>query len=215
MPYTHCWLRTDVTSGLDSPTFSFSGEESMKSALVLIGCVSLLIVAALPASASSGPPALSCYPGAGPCQETDHFGQDAFLASPLPGCSILTGWALISTEGNGVQHMTVNSAQDFWFSYKMEGASTIVQGTVVLDANGNPVSFAPDASKPTFTGHFQQSFGVQSNNKNNSSSSIADFHGTSSTGASIALHFTMHGNTTGSAPTIPNPNSMHFDVSCS
>jgi hypothetical protein len=187
----------------------------MKSALVLIACVSLFIVAALPAGATSGPPPLSCYPSVGPCQETDHFSQDASLASPLPGCMILTEWALISIEGNGLQHMTVNSAQDFWFAFKMEGAATIVQGDVVLDANGNLVSFTPDASKPTFTGHWQQSFDVQSNNKNNSSSGIVDFHGTSSNGASITLHFTMHDNTTGSAPTIPNMNSLHFDARCS
>jgi hypothetical protein len=187
----------------------------MKSAFVLIACVSLFIVAALPAGAASGPPALTCYPGVGPCQETDHFGQDAFLASPIPGCSTLTGWALVSIEGNGVQHMTVNSAQDFWFAFKEEGATTIVQGNVVLDANGNPVSFTPDASRPTFTGHFQQSFGEQRNNNNYSSSSTIDLQATSTSGASITLHVNMHANTTGSAPTIPNLNSLHSDIRCS
>ena len=187
----------------------------MKSAFVLIGCLSLLIVAALPAGAASGPgPALSCHPGVGPCQETDHFGQSESFGNPLPGCATLAGWALISTTGNGVQHMNVNAAQDFWFTFTMEGATTIIQGNVVLDANGNPVSFTPDASKPTFTGQLQQWFGAQGNNQNYSSSNTANFHGTSSTGGSFSLHFTTHVNTTGSAPAVPNMNSLHFDVSC-
>ena len=187
----------------------------MKPALVLFACISLLIVAALPASAASGPPALSCYPGVGPCQETDHFGHDAFLGSPLPGCSALSGWALFDITGNGVQHMNVNAKQDFWFTFTEEGAAAIVQGSVVLDSNGNPISFTPDYTKPTFSGHFPQWFGEQANNLNYSRSGTANFLGTSSAGGSISLHLNTHLNTTGSAPTVPNMSSAHFDVSCS
>ena len=187
----------------------------MKPGFVLFACISLLIVAALPASAASGPPALSCYPGVGPCQETDHFGQDAFLGAPLPGCSTLSGWALIDTTGSGVQHMNVNSAQDFWFTFTMVGATVIVQGSVVLDSNGNPISFTSDYTKPTFSGHFQQWFGEQSNRMNISMSGTANFQGTSSAGGSVRLHFNTHLNSTGSAPTVPNISSAHFDVSCS
>jgi len=79
----------------------------MKSLLVLCACVALFAVSALPTAAASGtgpPPNLTCYPSVGPCQETDHFGQLTFLGSPLPGCTSL-GWALISTNGNGVPTM--------------------------------------------------------------------------------------------------------------
>ncbi|GEM_PF-1888551 len=190
----------------------------MKSLFVLIACVALFAFAALPAGAASGtgfPPPPSCYPGVGPCQETDNFGQYAFLGSPLPGCSSLSGWASIYTQGNGVQHINVNAAQDFWFTFTMVGATTIVQGTVVLDAHGIPISFTPDYSKPTFSGHLQQWFGEQVNNQNRSLSSTANFRGVSSTGASVTLHFNIHLNSTGAAPTVPNMNSMHFDISCS
>lgn len=187
----------------------------MKPALVLFACISLLIVEALPASAASVPPALSCYPGVGPCQETDHFGQDSFLGAPLPGCDVLSGWALIATTGNGVQHMNVNAKQDFWFTFTLEGATAIVQGSVVLDSHGNPISFTPDYTKPTFSGHFQQWFGEQANNMNYSMSSTANFLGTSSAGASVSLHFNTHVNTTGSASSVPNMSSAHFDISCS
>jgi hypothetical protein len=185
----------------------------MKSVLVLLVFVSLFIVAALPAGAATGSAGPSCHPGAGPCQETIHFGELAFLGSPLPGCSTLTEWALIDTVGNGVQHINVNAAQDFWLTSTMEGATTIVQGTVALDQNGNLI-FTQDTSQPTFSGHLQQWFGESINKNNISVSGTANFQGTSSTGASASLHFNIHLNTTGSQPILPNQSSMHFDVLC-
>lgn len=184
----------------------------MKSVLVLAGWVALFVLSALPAGAASGvgfPPPPTCHPGVGPCQQTDNFGQYQFIGSPLPGCTSLSGYALIYTKGNGVQHINVNAAQDFWFTFTMVGATTVVQGTV--DKNGN---FAPDLSKPTFSGHLQQWFGEQYNNINRSISSTANFQGISSTGVSVSLHFNIHLNSTGSTPTIPNMNSAHFDVTC-
>ena len=188
----------------------------MKSLLVLCACVALFAVSALPTAAASGtgpPPNPTCYPGVGPCQETDHFGQLTFLGSPLPGCTSLAGWALISTNGNGVQHINVNASQDFWFTSTMVGPTIIVQGTVTFDANGNP-TFTPDPSLPTISGVLQQWFGEQINRNNVAFSSTGNFHGTTSTGVSVSLHFNQHGNTTGSSPVL-NLSSMHFDVSCS
>ncbi len=190
----------------------------MKSLLVLIACVALFVFAAVPAGAASGtgyPPPPTCHPGAGPCEETDHFGQYAFIGSPLPGCTMVPGYVLIYTTGNGVQHINVNAAQDFWFTFTMVGPSTIVQGTALLDAHGNPISFTPDYSLATFSGQLQQWFGEQVNNNNRSLSTTANFQGVSSTGVSVSLHFNIHLNSTAAAPTVPNMNSMHFDVSCS
>jgi hypothetical protein len=187
----------------------------MKSLFVLIGCVSLLVVAAVPAGAASGPPPLSCYPGVGPCQETDHFGELTFLGRPLPGCAALSEWALVTTVGNGVQHATTNAAQDFWLTSTIEGAATIVEGTVVLDSNGRPISFTPDPTQPTYSGHLQDWFGESINNKNMSISGTANFQGTSSTGGALTLHINSHMNTTGSQPLLPNASSLHFDITCS
>lgn len=184
----------------------------MKSLLVLMACVALFVLSALPAGAASGtgyPPQPSCHPGIGPCQETDHFGLFAFVGSPLPGCGTLAEDALISTTGNGVQHINVNASQDFWFTSTMVGATTIVQGT------GTVGNFTADPKKPTFSGQLQQWFGEQVNRQNVAVSSTGNFQGTSSTGASVSLHFNTHLNTMGAAPPIPNMNSMHFDVSCS
>lgn len=180
----------------------------MKSMLVVAVCAALFVFSALPAGAASGPPpAPTCQPGAGPCQETDHFGQFVFVGSPLPGCNTLTGFALISTTGNGVQHINVNASQDFWFTTTVVGATTIVQGTV------GPGGFTPDYSLPTFSGHLQQWFGEQVNNRNGAVSATGNFQGTSSTGASVSLHFNDHINFTGTG--VLNLSSMHFDVTCS
>ena len=188
----------------------------MKSLLVIVASVVVLVLGSVPAEAASGPPPVpTCHPGVGPCQETDHFGELAFLGSPLPGCTTLSGWALLDTVGNGVQHINVNAAQDFWTTSTMEGATTIIQGSVVLDSNGNPISFTPDLTKPTFSGQLVQWFGESINRSNASISGTANFQGTSSTGVSVSLHFNLHLNSTGQTPFAPNPSSMHFDVSCS
>jgi hypothetical protein len=155
--------------------------------------------------------------GFGPCQETDHFGDLVFVGSPLPGCTSVTGAALIETKGNGIQHINVNAAQDFWFTSTMVGPTTIVQGTAQFDQMGNyvPGTFVPDYTLPTLSGQLQQWFGQQANKNNFSASSTGNFHGTTSTGASATLHFNMHFNSTGSHPMVPNMSSFHFDVSCS
>jgi hypothetical protein len=127
----------------------------------------------------------------------------------------LTGWALVDVIGNGVQHATVNAAQDFWLTTTIEGGATIVPGTVILDNHGNPISFTPDLTQPTFSGHLQDWFGVSINSQNMSISSTANFLGTSSAGAAASLHINAHLNTTGSQPLLPNSNSLHFDISCS
>ncbi len=187
----------------------------MKPVLAVVAWAALFFVTAIPAGAASGPPQLSCFPGVGPCQETDQFGEIAFLGAPLPGCSTLTNWALIDTVGNGVQHMNVNASQDFWFTTTMVGATTIVQGSVVLDSNGNPISFTPDYSLPTFSGRLQQWFGEALNRQSATVSGTGNFQGTSSTGASVSLHFNNHINFTAAQRIVPNLSSLHFDVSCS
>jgi hypothetical protein len=190
----------------------------MRRLFVLAICTALFGALAIPVSANSGtgpPPIPSCYPGVGPCQETDHFGQLTFLASPLPGCGgVFDEWALIDQRGNGVQHINVNGAQDAWFTSTMEGPATLVVGTLTFDSNGNP-SFTPDTTKPTFAGRLQQWFGGQLNKNNASMSLTVNLQMTGSDGSSLTLHLNAHVNTTGSAPFTPNPNSMHFKVNCS
>jgi hypothetical protein len=197
--------------------------------LVLSLCFALFGALALPVSAASGtgpPPIPTCGPptgSPGPCQETDHYGQLQFYGSPLPGCTgIFTEWVFVQQTGNGVQHVNVNAAQDFWFTSTMVGPATLVVGTVLLDSNGKPIFdsngnpiFTPDPTKPVFVGQLQQWFGASFNNKNFSNSGTLNLQATAVDGSmTIAAHFNFHINTTGMQPAIPNLNSAHFDLTC-
>jgi len=188
----------------------------MRRLFVLTICIALFGALALPVSADSGtgfPPIPTCGPGAGPCQETDHFGQLVFFGSPL-GCGALNEWAFVQQTGNGVQHVNVNSAQDFWFTTTMVGPATFVLGTVVFDSSGNLI-FTPDPKMPTYAGQLQQWFGASFNNKNFSNSGTINIQAMGSDGSTLNLHANFHINTTGMQPFIPNMNSAHFDVTCS
>jgi hypothetical protein len=201
----------------------------MRRLLVVSLCFALFGALALPVSAASGtgpPPIPTCGPptgSPGPCQETDHYGQLQFYGSPLPGCTgIFTEWVFVQQTGNGVQHVNVNAAQDFWFTSTMVGPATLVVGTVLLDSNGKPIFdsngnpiFTADPTKPVFVGQLQQWFGASFNNKNFSNSGTLNLQATAVDGSmTIAAHFNFHINTTGMQPAIPNLNSAHFDVTC-
>jgi hypothetical protein len=203
----------------------------MRKLFAFVATVAMLFVFAVPVHADSSPPGtlppqLTCHPpnfafpgqpGTGPCTETDHFSEAPFLASPLPQCPGTNEWAFIDATGNGVQHMTVNAAQDFWFTTTLAGPATIFPIVIVtVDQFGNPVVWHVDTSRPPIaTGQLQQWFGFQGNNMNRVFSFTTNFQGTLSTGQSVTLHFNAHMNSTGANPVMPNLNSMHFDVTCS
>jgi hypothetical protein len=188
----------------------------MRRLLVVSLCFALFGALALPVNAASGtgpPPIPTCGPGLGPCQETDHFGELVFYGSPL-GCGALNEWAFVQQTGNGVQHVNVNGAQDFWFTSTMVGPARFILGTVVFDSSGNLI-FTADPKMPTYVGTLQQWFGASFNNKNFSNSGTINIQATGSDGSSFNLHANIHVNTTGMAPVVPNMNSIHFDVRCS
>jgi hypothetical protein len=188
----------------------------MRRLFVLTTCLALLVGLALPASAASGtgpPPIPTCQPGLGPCQETDHFGELVFYGSPLGCPGPFNEWAFVQQTGNGIQHINVNAAQDFWFTTTMEGPAALVLGTVVFDSSGNLI-FTRDWTKPTYAGQLQQWFGASFNNKNYTNSGTINLQATGSDGSSLYLHADFHINTTGVQPVIPNLNSAHFDVRC-
>jgi hypothetical protein len=163
----------------------------MKRLLLLPAILALVLVVALPASAGSGSgsaPPPWCHPAmgpgtfsTGPCTETDHFSDVAFPASPFPGCGPQT-WSFIVATGNGVQHVTVNKADDSWFTSTFEGNAKI---------------FALDIT--TFTigplqasGHLTTWFGGEFNNQNYVLHDTGMFQGTTVTGQSLFLHFVDH-----------------------
>ena len=164
--------------------------------LALVTAIFVSAVVAAPVSASVAPQP-TCMPGAGPCTETDHYTEGAFPGMPVPACNLPTVW--IEVAGHGVQHFTVNKAQDFWATSTLEGTATIFLATVVgFDSHGNPIV---EIGAPFGTGHLMSWFGISLNNQNYVVHDTASVVGTTTAGVPFALHFEDH------ASSIP-PNSF-------
>lgn len=172
---------------------------------------------ALPVSAASGtgpPPTPTCT--VGPCQETDHFGELPILASPLNCPGYFSGWAFIDVVGNGIQHVNINKAQDFWFTTTFTGAATITPILVLVTPNptGPPTItvLGPDPSRPVLTGHLQIWFGFEGNRSNFSQSDTGNLQATAPDGTTYSVHFNDHINSVPANPFVPHTVVMH--VSC-
>jgi hypothetical protein len=199
----------------------------MKRLLTVAVSLGLFVFLALPVSAGSVPPGtpppqLTCYPGIGvACNETDHFSEMVGFGNPLP-CPRFQEWVVIDATGNGVQHITVNAAQDFWETFTLAGPGSIQLIKVLtfkfIPNPPNPPMMVPDTYTNDglpFTGQLQQWFGASGNRNNFVFSFTTNFQGTTSTGQPVSVHINGHQNTTGAFSGIPNLNSAHFDATCS
>jgi hypothetical protein len=179
----------------------------------------LFSLTAIPAAAgSTGPPPIpTCFPGAGPCQETDHFSQLQFLGGPLNCPGYFSGWSAVQATGEGIQHINVNGAQDFWETSTFTGAVVISPILVQVTPNPPPAPptitvLGPDPNRPVLTGHLQSWFGFEGNRNNFSTSDTANFQGTSPDGTPYSFHFNNHLNSTGNNPFVPH--TIVMDISC-
>ena len=112
----------------------------------------------------------------GPCTQTAHFTSDDEFGSPLPpgaGCPSFAAddWVHIVGTGNGVEHVTVNKAQDAWFTSTFTGAVTLTAyppSSLSFDDQGNVTGIVgpADPNVPVFSGHLTEWFGGSFNNKN-------------------------------------------------
>jgi hypothetical protein len=202
----------------------------MRKLLPVFAGLGLLIALALPASADSGsgpPPMPTCHPAitlpngvvipsTGPCTETDHYSDFSFLASPLPcpGGSNLNGWAIASFSGNGVQHVTVNSKDDFWITQTFTGRGSFAP-ILPPDFTAMPPKFTPDPTRATLVGQLTIWFGVESNANNFVVHDTAHFIGDTLAPFAVQtvdLHFADHLSTTAANPLVPHTVVMH--ISC-
>jgi len=179
--------------------------------IVLLAAVFASLIVATPVSANvaSGP---ACYPGVGRCNGTDHFTQAAFPGMAIPACSLPPVW--IEVNGNGVQHITVNAAQDFWLTSTLEGTATIT--LLPFDSQGHPI-FGPGA--PYATGHLTMWFGISANNQNYVVHDTGNVTATTTTGVPISLHFVDHASSippisTPNFPTLSNAHTLFMKIAC-
>jgi hypothetical protein len=140
----------------------------------------LLIALAVPAEAQSGP---SCQPPA-PGQTTNCTFLESDVALPsmtvtpiqCPDGSVVPGGTLEVTIENGMFHITVDAAGDFWITTTIEGTFTFIA--------------APSGT--VFNGHFMNWFGVEANNLNFVNLGNLTFVGTTSAGSTLSLHLVFH-----------------------
>ena len=99
--------------------------------------------------------------------ETIHINGVPIDVGPA-GC--VPGDLVIS--GNGVEHMTVNNAGDFWVTGTVEGAATVT---------------GPSGAT-LFSGHAAAWFGIEDNNQNGVQHFIANANGTLADGTTVGIH---------------------------
>jgi hypothetical protein len=86
---------------------------------------------------------------------------------------------MISGSGNGVFHITINKAGDFWLTTTQEA---------------NFLFVADDPTLPNFAGHFAAWFGISDNLANSVIHSITNVNATATdgSGATVNLHIVDH-----------------------
>jgi hypothetical protein len=158
----------------------------------------------------------------GPCTETVHFSEINEMNAPAPpggGCPAFasTDFATFVGTGNGVEHITVNKAQDLWFTTTFTGTMTItgyLHGTVDSDGNVTSVS-DPDPNVPPFTGKVTEWFGASFNQQNAVMHSTIHFTGTNANGESLRFHDPSHSAWTPGTDVNGPPNKMFDKLRCS
>jgi hypothetical protein len=186
-------------------------------------CAVLLLVSAGPAAAGTPPP-LSCgSTQPGQCTQTAHFTDEQQFVPPVQPTSptncpayLLTDIAYLNFTGNGVEHTTVNNAQDSWFTSTFNGTGTVTAFpmtslNVVFDNQGNIVSIQvvgpPDA---TLTGHLTIWFGGEFNNKSAVVHDTINFTGTDQNGTSVQVHANDHTSWNATSTPFQSPPTVNF-----
>ena len=201
----------------------------MKKLLPLVASLGLVVALSLPVMADSGsgpPPLPSCHPAitlpsgqvipsTGPCTETDHFSDGSFIGTPLP-CSgpapFASGWVSAVFFGNGVQHITVNAKDDFWFTTTFTGTGTFFP-ILPPDFTTNPPTITPDPTRPAAAGQLTEWFGLESNANNFVFHDTTHFIGQTVAPfpvQTVDMHFNNHVSSTGQNPFVPHTIVMHL-----
>jgi len=183
-------------------------------------------VLVLPSTASADTaPDLACgSTQPGQCTETAHFSDVNDTGTPVPpdaGCPAIlsTDFVSIVGTGNGVEHITVNKAQDGWFTSTFTGTATITlypPSSVTVDNDGNvTIVGPPDANETPYVGKITEWFGGSFNKQNAVDHGTFHFAGTNGTGQSIRVQDVSHEAwTPGTDPNGP-PNKSFDNFRCS
>jgi len=199
-------------------------------AILTAGAATAFAIGAGPAHADNAPPQACGSTQPGPCSETDHFTSQNAWETPIGATTNATNcpswvtddYVLLAMDGNGVEHVTVNKAQDFWFTTTFTGTGTATfypassLANIVTDDQGDIVSAdvigPPDV---TVSGHLTDWFGASGNNKNAVFHGTINLHGSDQDGNPVSIHDTQHTSWTGAQlPFVDPPHVAFNDVAC-
>jgi hypothetical protein len=195
--------------------------------LVAIVCALLLaaVVAAAPAAADS-PPSMACGTTiVTSCSQTVHYSDlDTWFPPPGPGDNcpayLEDDFGHVVATGNGVEHVTINKAGDFWSTVTFTGDATITlyapdNVDVTFDQDGNVAATPIGPPDAVVTGHLTQWFGASDNKQSGEFGQTTTVQGVDQDGNAITIHMTQHANwTPGSEPFDDPPHHAQADFSC-
>jgi hypothetical protein len=201
-----------------------TGTSTRAAAAVLVVATSLMVSGfdLAPAFAGTAPDLACGNTQPGPCTETAHFSEINEMNAPAPpggGCPTFatTDFATFVGTGNGIEHITVNKAQDLWFTSTFTGTMTItpyLHGTVDSDGNVTSVSDV-DPNVPPFTGKVTEWFGGSFNQHNAVEHNTIHFAGTNADGEMLRFHDPSHSAWTPGTDMNGPPNKMFDKLRCS
>ncbi|MDQ4491562.1 hypothetical protein RBS60_15275 [Sinomonas sp. ASV486] len=174
---------------------------------------------------ADSPPTITCgVTQQGPCSQTVHFSSQQGATTPVgtpTNSSTCPDWFIndigfLDFSGNGVAHVNVDKAQDFWTTSTFTGT-----GTLTLYSPQN-VIFWPDGSitpkgspDQILTGHLTDWFGISANVSSAVVTGTVDITGTLASGSSLGVHYASHMNWNRGAIPFVDPAVVSFNkVSC-
>jgi len=178
------------------------------------------------AHADNAPPQTCGTTQPGQCSETDHFTNENAYETPIGATTNATNcpsyvaedYVLLAMSGNGIEHVTVNKAQDFWFTTTFTGSGTATfypassLADIVTDDQGNIISAdVVGPSDATVTGKLTNWFGGSGNNKNSVFHGTINLTGTDQNGNPVSMHDTQHTSWTGTQNPLTDPPHLAFN----
>src|SRR6476660_5255745 len=164
-----------------------------------VAALALPLMLSQPAGANTAPNLACGRTQPGPCSETAHFTNINEKNTPAPpggGCPAYLSqdfFTFVGT-GHGVEHITINKAQDGWFTSTFTGSVTItayLHGVVGKHGNVKSVS-DPDPNVLPLSGRITEWFGGSFNNKNSVFTGTIEISVTNANGESLRVHVLMH-----------------------
>jgi hypothetical protein len=171
----------------------------MRSKTPLVALVSVLLLATMSGTAAAKPVTVTFHEK----NVTDTFSDviPCLSEDPVP--------ATITTTENGVLHVTAAGIDDQG-TPDPEDDTFIPPYHVTGTFTGTFVAVPDDPSLPTFTGHFTQWFGENSNKQSFATTFTFTIIGTGSDGSSLKFHETAHFSVTPQGATLEFDKPMCF-----